>query len=177
MLYLQRENEVIKMSSATFKKRGLALFLIGVTLCFCVFLFWWFNLRSPVKGESVSPDGTYFIRVGWKETEVWPHHAPPLNIRLQGYQTEPKKKLFTLRSTVDSGNGTATMDEDIRFFWESDSHVTILLLGRYQVPEVITVDFADGPEVVRECSYSAARDLFLEHHIPLSDLVGLNIEE
>lgn len=169
---------VSKVSAASSKKkRGLVFFLIGVALCLVAFFFWWFNSRIPIKAESVSPDGTYLIRVGWNETQIWPHHAPPIDIELHGYQTGPKKKLFTLQSTIDNDKGNAWMDEDIWIFWESDSCASILLLGRYQTPEVITVDFKEGsvhtPEITRERSYSVAQNLFLEHHIPLSALAGI----
>lgn len=163
------------------KKRGWIILLVGVTLCAGVLLLWRLVLRMPIKGESVSPDGTYAIRVGWNETEVWPHHAPPLDVKLQGYRMDPKEVLFTLPLTLDNDKGDARMGEDIHIFWESDSLATVLLLGCYQIPEVITVDFretsAQTPAITRERSYSAARDCLLAHAIPLSGFVGVNAEE
>lgn len=159
------------------KARLLAFLLIGAILCAGAFLFWRLHSRLPVQAQRVSPGGTYVLRAAWNRTEVWPHHAPPVDIELRGYQSDPEKRLFTLRSTIDNDLGDARMDEDIRIFWESDSRAVILLLGRLQTPEVITVDFggagAAAPEITRERSYAAARDVFQAHGIPLSDLTGL----
>lgn len=158
------------------KKFNWVFYAIGTTLCLGVLLFVVLSSRIPTKGESVSPDGTYLIRIGWNETEVWPHHASPLDVELQGYQAKSKKRLFALRTTLDNDKGNALMGEEIRIIWESDSRAVILLLGKYQIPEVITVNFTEDfptPKIIRERSYSAAQGIFLEQKIPLSDLVGI----
>lgn len=122
--------------------------------------------RSPTIIEAISPNGKYAVQVTGELGEgllnVPVYVTIYANLVDEDKDTGYSRKIKT---QIDNDNGGASANTNVWLVWETETEAVVVLMGKEQVPELISISFGQEIEIAKTRSSEEARKILQKAQI------------
>lgn len=122
--------------------------------------------KSPTIIEDVSPNGKYTVQVTGELGEGLLN--VPVYVTIYANLVDEDKGVEysrKIKTQIDNNNGGASADTNVWLVWESETKAVVILMGKEQIPELISISFGQEIDIARTRSSEEARKILQEAHI------------